>query len=85
MCFTSAERECDHCGGTGCADPEAFFKTPRNDYATIAHKVDLSLLMSGRPCVGQPCDLDEPCVRHIRTLDVVSRFDALVARWRRAS
>ncbi len=77
------ERECRECGGTGCADPEAFFKTPRNDYATIAHKVDLSMALSDRPCIGE-CDLDEPCIRHIRIVDVVARYDSLVARWRRS-
>lgn len=85
LCFTSPERECSECGGTGCADPETFFKTPRNDYATIAHKVDLSMALSGRPCIGETCDDSQSCIRHERIVDVVARFDSLSKRWRRAS
>jgi hypothetical protein len=55
-------------------DPEmrVYNKSPRK-YASIALQVDLCMAHSRRPCAGGECD-EDPCPRHQRTPQVVSRY-----------
>ena len=43
-------------------------------YAETAHKVDLAMRHTDKPCIGEPCDLDAPCKRHARTVALVFRL-----------
>ena len=43
-------------------------------YGYIANQVDLAMKHGDKPCVGYDCDLDSPCTRHARTIDVVNRY-----------
>lgn len=49
-------------------------------HASVARQVDLAMAHGDRPCAGGDCDLDEPCPRHARTLEVVERYLRMKAR-----
>ena len=43
-------------------------------YAEIWNKVNIAHRHGSKPCIGDGCDLDAPCKRHDRTLEVVERY-----------
>ncbi len=62
---------------------EEWFLTHRPEkYGEVANKIDLCMSHSSRPCLGNGCDLDDPCPRHSRTLEVVERLVRMRARRR---
>ena len=40
----------------------------------IQEKVDLAMIWMDKPCRGEPCDLDAPCDRHIKTEEILHRY-----------
>ena len=51
-------------------------------YSYIANQVDLAMKHGDKPCIGNECDLDSPCTRHERTIDVVNRYMRMKKRVR---
>jgi hypothetical protein len=47
--------------------------------ADVARRVSVAIRHGDRPCIGEACDLDAPCERHRRTVDVVARYMRLRA------
>ena len=37
-------------------------------------KVSLAIKHMDKSCIGEPCDLEAPCKRHNRTIEVVMRL-----------
>lgn len=43
-------------------------------YAETARLVNLGMRHGAKPCIGDGCDLDAPCKRHRRSVEVVMRY-----------
>lgn len=59
-------------------DPQLrYYRDHPTKYAETAAKIDLYMRVGDRPCRGGECDMDDPCPRHAKTLQIADRW------WRR--